>query len=68
MEIFVMALSFLGWILLSGLTFGLLQIFYVGPYMETSMAGLCDELIQNALQEGRITREMLDGTEVPASV
>ena len=68
MEIFVMALSFFGWVLLSGLTFGLLQIFYVGPYMETSMAGLGDELIQNALQEGRITQEMLDGTDVPVSV
>ena len=68
MEIFVMALSFFGWILLSGLTFGLLHIFYVGPYMETSMAGLGDELIQNALQEGRITQEMLDGTDVPAGV
>lgn len=62
MEIFVMSLSFLGWILLSGFTFGLLAVFYVAPYMNTSMAGLCDELVQNALQEGRITPEMLGET------
>ena len=61
MEIFVMGLSFIGWILLTPFTFGLLIVFYVGPYMSTAMAGLCDELIQNALQEGRITQEMLEG-------
>lgn len=61
MEIFVMELSFLGWLLLSGFTFGLVFVFYAGPYMSTSMAGLCDELIANALQEGRITQDMLDG-------
>ncbi len=61
MDLFVMGLSFLGWILLSPFTLGLLTLFHVGPYMSTSMAGMCDELIQNALQEGRITQEMLDG-------
>ena len=63
MEIFVMELSFLGWMILSGLSFGLLYVFYVGPYMGTSMAGLCEELIHNALQEGRITQDMLDGKD-----
>ena len=60
-DIFILLLSFLGWILLSALTFGVLQLLYVGPYMECTMAGMFDELIQNALQEGRITQEMLNG-------
>ena len=42
-ELFVLALSFIGWILLSGLTFGLLM-FYVGPYMYTTLAAYYDSL------------------------
>ena len=68
MEIFVMELSFLGWMILSGLSFGLLYVFYVGPYMGTSMAGLYEELIHNALQEGRITQDMLDGKDGYTSI
>lgn len=44
MEIFVMALSFIGWWLLTGLTFGILAIFFTGPYTATSFAGLYEEL------------------------
>ncbi len=61
-DVFVMALSFIGWMLLSAFTFGVVHILYTGPYMNTAMAGLYEELMQNALQEGRITREMLDGS------
>lgn len=55
MEIFIMQLSFLGWMILSGLTFGILYIVYVGPYMETAMAGLYDTLMSDALADGVIT-------------
>lgn len=53
-EIFVLYLSFIGWWLLSAFTFGLLPILYVGPYFQTSLAGMYEELKQNALQRGTI--------------
>jgi uncharacterized membrane protein len=58
-EIFVMALSFIGWALLSGLTCFILQILYVGPYMSASFAGLYDELKQNAIEKGIVKEEEL---------
>ncbi len=58
-EIFVMALSFIGWILLSALTFGLLQLFFAGPYMSASFAGMYSELRQNAISKGIVTEEEL---------
>ena len=61
-QAFKLDLSFIGWILLSAFTFGVVHILYTGPYMNTALAGLYEELMQNALQEGRITREMLDGS------
>lgn len=36
MEAFVLDLSFIGWMLLSGLTCGILNIFYVRPYMDAT--------------------------------
>lgn len=44
MDIFMMALSFVGWWILTGLTFGILAIFFTGPYSATSFAGLYEEL------------------------
>lgn len=38
-ELFVLHLSFIGWILLTILTFGVLAIFYAGPYMSLAEAG-----------------------------
>jgi uncharacterized membrane protein len=43
-EIFVMYLSFIGWTLLGTLTFGILDIFYVVPYMSLTLGGYYDEL------------------------
>jgi len=59
MDIFVFSLTWIGWLLLSGLTFGILYIVYVGPYMETSYSGLYLEMKNKALAEGRITHEEL---------
>ena len=39
-DAFVLDLSFLGWILLSALTAGILHIFYVGPYIQATDAEL----------------------------
>lgn len=44
LELFVLELSFIGWILLSCLTFGILLIVYVGPYMEATMAAYYEKL------------------------
>lgn len=58
-EIFVMGLSFIGWMILSGLTFGILYLVYTGPYMNTSFAGLYKELKENALQSGVVSPQEL---------
>ncbi|MCL2068872.1 MAG: DUF975 family protein [Oscillospiraceae bacterium] len=60
MELFVMTLSFIGWALLSVLTFGILWIVYVGPYMETAFAGYYVELRDQALASGLIDRSELE--------
>lgn len=44
-DLFVFGLSFLGWQILNVLTLGVLGIFYVGPYMNLSMAGYYDALV-----------------------
>lgn len=59
LDIFVLQLSFLGWMLLSLLTCGLLQYLYVSPYMNTSMAGMYETLKQNALDTGIVSPEEL---------
>ena len=60
-ELFVFQLSFIGWSLLSALTCGLLGIFYVNPYMETSLAGFYLEVREEALRTGAITLAQLNG-------
>ena len=53
-NIFIFVLSWLGWLLLSALTFGILYIVYVGPYWSTADAGLYIEMRNKALADGRI--------------
>ena len=60
MELFVLELSFIGWQLLGGLTFGLLTLFYVEPYMEVTHAGYFEELEAECLREGRVDASELD--------
>lgn len=43
-EIFVLELSFIGWLVLTAFTGGLLGVFYVVPYMNTTMAAYYDKL------------------------
>lgn len=45
---FVLSLSFLGWDILSGLTLGLLNVFYVAPYKMLTDAALYQKLKTNA--------------------
>jgi len=60
-KIFMLFLSFIGWQLLNGLTFGILGILYVNPYMNTSFAGFFVELRNLALTNGVINQSELDG-------
>lgn len=43
-KMFVLGLSFMGWLILSGFTFGILAIFYVYPYMYATYAELYNVL------------------------
>ena len=52
--IFVMYLSFIGWLMLSGITCGLVGIFYSNPYMYISFAGLYEEIKDHALETGTV--------------
>ena len=43
-EIFMMCLSFIGWMILTIFTLGILGVFWTGPYIATSVAGIYEEL------------------------
>ncbi len=60
-DIFVMSLSFIGWMLLTVLTFGILGIFWTGPYYVVSYAGLYDELKRGAIETGAVPAEEFAG-------
>ena len=62
-ELFVFQLSFIGWELLSGLTLGILSVFYVDPYMNSAQACWYLEVREDALRRGVITMGQLEGTE-----
>ena len=62
-ELFVFILSFIGWGLLSALTLGILEIFFVGPYLQSSCATYYLEVREEALRSGVITMGQLEGTE-----
>lgn len=63
-DIFIAELSFIGWSLLSALTFGILEVLYVGPYHSMTFAGIYQELKQNALDNGVVTPEQLEGAPI----
>ena len=55
-ELFALDLSFIGWWLLTGITFGIASI-YVIPYYFTTQALYYENFKIRALQEGRITED-----------
>lgn len=59
-EIFVLQLSFLGWILLGSLLCGI-GLFFVEPYVQATYAELYAKLRDRALSEGFATLEELPG-------
>ncbi|SFJ37611.1 hypothetical protein TPDSL_11330 [Terrisporobacter petrolearius] len=58
---FVLDLSFLGWQILSGITIGILGIFYVNPYVESTNAELYAYLREDALKNGYVSSSELIG-------
>ncbi len=60
-QLFVFYLSFIGWDLLNGLTCGILGIFYVGPWKQTALAGWYLERREQALRDGTVTPDELNG-------
>ena len=58
---FFLDLSFIGWIILSTLTCGVLDIFYVVPYRQATWAEFYKVNRQQALQNGTATPEELQG-------
>ena len=62
-QLFGFYLSFIGWGLLSILTCGILTIFYVNPYLQSSMACWYLEAREDALRNGVITLGQLEGSE-----
>lgn len=57
MNVFVFDLSFILWLILSGITLGIAGVFFVFPYIEASKARLYDQLKQKALTNGFATFE-----------
>ena len=62
-EYFVLILSFIGWNLLSLCTCGILEILYVGPYMQTTVVGYQSALLDLAVRNGLVSSGQLLGTE-----
>ncbi len=60
LDLFVVDLSFIGWNLLGVITFGVVQILWVAPYMLITKAGCFDEYLADALANGRISEAELN--------
>ena len=54
-DLFVLNLSFIGWVFLSAITGGLVGIFWANPYMGLTHAGVYEDLKWNAIQSGKLT-------------
>jgi len=67
-EFFVFQLSFLGWFILSGLTLGILSIFYVDPYYYASVAGYYVELKKLCIETGVVTADQFAGAPLDENV
>ena len=63
-DCFVLGLSFLGWSILGSFTFGLLNIFYVNPYMQATFVEFFSDIRLQALAKGTITPNDIPDYEV----
>lgn len=67
-EAFVLDLSFIGWNLLSAITFGIVGVLYVNPYVNTTWAEFYKVMRENALATGIATVEELPGLRQEADI
>ena len=63
-KLFVLGLSFIGWALLSAITFYILLIVYTGPYMYATFSGFYLELKEQAIATGVIEASELGASEL----
>ena len=63
-DCFVLGFSFIGWHLLTIFTFGLLNIFYVNPYMQATYVEFFSDIRLQALAKGAITINDIPDYEV----
>ena len=65
---FVLDLSFIGWNLLSAITFGIVGVLYVNPYVNTTWAEFYKVMRKNALETGSATIDELCGLRKEADI
>ena len=63
-DCFVLGLSFLGWSILGSFTFGLLNVFFVNPYMQATYVEFFSDIRLQALAKGTITPNDIPDYEV----
>jgi uncharacterized membrane protein len=66
MDMFILGLSFIGWILLSVMSCGI-GFLFLTPYMEATYAELYTVLREKAILEGTVSIEELTGVAAPAA-
>lgn len=67
-DAFVLDLSFIGWNILSIITFGIVGVLYVNPYMNATWAEFYKMTREMALETGIATREELPGIRKEADI
>lgn len=63
-EAFVLQISFIGWYILGGISFNLVNIFYTNPYVDATMAEFYSALKAEATQNGIIMPGELPGVSI----
>ncbi len=65
-HLFVLDLSFIGWALLAALTLGILDIFYVTPYLTLAQAGAYDYLKRTRMPQQAVERPVFQSATYDA--
>ena len=65
-NLFVLDLSVIGWLLLAVLTFGILDIFYVTPYLTLAQAGAYDYLKRTRMPQQAVERPVFQSATYEA--
>ena len=66
-EYFVFQLSFIGWAFLSGISFGLVGVFYAFPYITAAYGGYYAELKKYCVETGVVTEAQFAGAPLDGS-